>query len=71
MSRQHAVVEFDAGALRVRDLGSTNGIVIDGQRVSETRLSHGDRFQLGDHVFQLLVERKQVEPEAYEIVLDA
>ena len=37
---------------RVRDIGSTNGIVVNGAQVQIAELKHGDRFELGDHIFE-------------------
>jgi len=31
MSREHAVVEFTDGGYRIRDLGSTNGTLVNGE----------------------------------------
>jgi len=33
--------------------------------VQVAELEHGDRFQLGEHVFQLVLERRRREPRAY------
>ena len=65
MSREHACVEWARGGLRVRDLGSTNGVLVDGARVAAGELAHGSRFQLGEHVFQLVVEKRPREPRTY------
>lgn len=35
------------GSLEVRDLESTNGTFVNGQRTEVTRLSSGDRVQIG------------------------
>ncbi|GAB4225853.1 MAG: hypothetical protein Kow0062_28150 [Acidobacteriota bacterium] len=72
LSRQHAVVEYvPAGGFRVRDLGSTNGVTVDGRRVDAVDLEPGDRFALGEVEFQLLVEEREDEPEVYELTLDS
>jgi len=67
MSKQHACIEWAAGRLRLRDLGSTNGVIVAGERVAARELAHGDRFQLGEHVFQLVVEKRRREPRTYLI----
>jgi transcriptional regulator with GAF, ATPase, and Fis domain len=48
-SRQHARVELDPArdVWRVVDLGSRNGVWVDGVRVSEADLSHGRVIRLG------------------------
>ena len=48
VSRAHAELRLDAdGGVRVVDLGSTNGTVVNGQRVSEGNLADGDRLNIG------------------------
>src|SRR5262249_40001682 len=61
ISRQHAKLEQRDGAYFLVDLGSRNGILIDGQRVSgSTSLAFGQPFRLGDLVLEL---RPPAEPE--------
>ena len=42
-----------------------NGVQVNGAPVQVAELEHGDRFQLGEHVFQLVLERRRREPRAY------
>jgi two-component system cell cycle response regulator len=49
VSRQHASIVAGADGARLRDLGSTNGIFVDGIRVAECRLQDGQRVQMGMH----------------------
>jgi pSer/pThr/pTyr-binding forkhead associated (FHA) protein len=65
MSKEHACLEWAGGALRLRDLGSMNGIRVNGAEIQVTDLKHGDRFQLGEHVFQLVLEQRRREPRTY------
>jgi pSer/pThr/pTyr-binding forkhead associated (FHA) protein len=65
MSRLHAAVEFRAGAFHLRDGGSTNGTLLNDAPIQSARLKHGDRFQLGDHVFAFTLEDRTREPKAY------
>jgi pSer/pThr/pTyr-binding forkhead associated (FHA) protein len=44
VSRVHFLPD---GALEVRDLASTNGTFVNGQRVETARLAPGDRLQVG------------------------
>jgi hypothetical protein len=48
VSRAHAIVEFDAGAPVVRDLGSTNGTFVNGRRISVEPLRDGDELRFGN-----------------------
>jgi pSer/pThr/pTyr-binding forkhead associated (FHA) protein len=53
ISRRHCCIAQISDHLLVRDLGSTNGIRINGMRVVEGRLSHGDELTLGNHHYQV------------------
>ncbi|ANM31996.1 hypothetical protein ABI59_00770 [Acidobacteria bacterium Mor1] len=67
MSRQHVAVEYAEQGFRVRDLGSTNGVLVNGVRVQVGDLSDGDRFEIGHTVFQLVIEDAEIEPDVYEL----
>jgi pSer/pThr/pTyr-binding forkhead associated (FHA) protein len=47
MSGFHAEIAREGGAYVLRDLGSTNGTLVDGEPVSETALQHGARIRMG------------------------
>jgi DNA-binding NtrC family response regulator/pSer/pThr/pTyr-binding forkhead associated (FHA) protein len=47
VSARHAEVELGAGRLVIRDVGSTNGTFVNGQRVSDALLNPGDRVLIG------------------------
>ena len=49
VSRQHAVVEFANGQYIISDLGSTNGIEYQGQRVQRRAIFDGDVVKICDH----------------------
>ena len=65
MSKEHAVLEFDGTGFRVRDLGSMNGLLLNGSEIRVAELKNGDRFELGEHAFQYLLDRRPHEPKAY------
>jgi pSer/pThr/pTyr-binding forkhead associated (FHA) protein len=65
MSKQHACLEWAGGGLRLGDLGSTNGVRVNGALIVAAELKHGDRFQLGEHVFQLVLEQRRREPRTH------
>ena len=48
VSRQHAVILGEGSALRIKDLGSTNGTFVNGRRVETAILSDGDILTLAD-----------------------
>ncbi len=48
VSRQHCCLTLEAGELWVKDLGSTNGIRINGTLVESGRLKHGDELAIAN-----------------------
>lgn len=53
-SRNHCLLEMNPPHSHLRDLGSTNGTFLNGQRVKEAALKNGDRIQCGETI--LIVE---------------
>jgi pSer/pThr/pTyr-binding forkhead associated (FHA) protein len=53
VSRRHCCLAQVTDYLVVRDLGSTNGIRINGERVPEGRLYPGDELQIGNFKYQI------------------
>src|SRR5205085_9626663 len=47
ISRRHARLDVDGSQVVLTDLGSTNGTMVNGQRVSAVALNPGDMIQLG------------------------
>jgi len=47
ISRRHARLDYDGTQVVLTDLGSTNGTMVNGQRVSAVALNPGDMIQLG------------------------
>lgn len=47
LSRRHAAFTADTRDAKVRDLDSRNGILVNGAKTKEARLSHGDVVQIG------------------------
>jgi len=47
ISRRHARLDFDGAQVVLTDLGSTNGTMVNGQRVSAVALNPGDMVQVG------------------------
>ncbi|MEP7359110.1 MAG: FHA domain-containing protein [Anaerolineales bacterium] len=47
VSREHAEIYWQAGGLRLRDLGSTHGTRVNGQQVQDAPLAAGDTVELG------------------------
>jgi hypothetical protein len=49
VSRQHALIEAQDGAYFMVDMGSTNGVTFNGQRVARKPIVEGDVFHICDH----------------------
>jgi pSer/pThr/pTyr-binding forkhead associated (FHA) protein len=54
VSRRHALVLERAGAPVIADDRSLNGVYVNGRRVREAALHHGDEVQIGDRVMRYL-----------------
>ena len=48
ISRQHAQVRAVAGGYEIIDMGSANGLFVNGQRVPRAVLRPGDRIRVGN-----------------------
>ena len=54
VSRRHALIACEEGAVRVLDDRSLNGIQVNGRRVEQSPLADGDEIQVGRHVLYFL-----------------
>ena len=70
MSSQHALIEFTGEGFRASDLGSTNGIRVNGAPVQAHDLEAGDRLEVGQHVFRFRLEALEPAPRVYCIPED-
>ncbi|HEY0321923.1 MAG TPA: FHA domain-containing serine/threonine-protein kinase [Pyrinomonadaceae bacterium] len=64
-SRHHCLLEIAPPRVFLRDLGSTNGTFVNGQRVHEAYLSSGDKIQGGQTVLAVEVTVDQPAPAPY------
>ena len=55
LSRRHCVIRREGDDFTLSDLGSRNGISVNGLPVQERRLAHGDQIALGESVFLFLL----------------
>ncbi len=56
ISRKHCEINADGGVLRVRDLGSRNGTLVNGKKIADAVLNPGDSFQIGPLSFGVQVD---------------
>lgn len=56
ISRKHCCLAQVGATLVVRDLGSTNGVRINGIRVMEGHLKQGDELTVGNHRYQVRLD---------------
>lgn len=55
-SRRHAALHFDGQATTVQDLGSVNGVLLNGERIKKPeKLTHGDELRLGNQSIQVRI----------------
>lgn len=65
VSRHHCVFSVDDFSVRLRDLGSTNGTLVNGERIrKETVLSSGDRILIGNLDFELVIRQGVSVPDS-------
>jgi pSer/pThr/pTyr-binding forkhead associated (FHA) protein len=63
VSRQHASIDVSHGALALHDLGSRNGVFVNGERITgDRKLKLGDRVLVGDRVLTVVsLDRSRLE----------
>ncbi len=55
VSRQHARLTVDSDQVKIEDLGSRNGVIVNGEKINQvTLLNPGDRIRIGGQDFTLL-----------------
>jgi len=54
VSKHHAEIVCSGGQVRIRDLGSTNGTFVNGQRISEGLLGNGDILYIAHREFRFV-----------------
>jgi pSer/pThr/pTyr-binding forkhead associated (FHA) protein len=61
ISRRHARFVHEGEGFRVTDLGSANGIRVNGERVEASALAVGDVIRIDDYVLTFVLDREPVE----------
>lgn len=70
ISGNHCELVFEEGVVILRDLESTNGTRVDGKRIQEIPVLHGDRFQVGQTTIELVDEDRSTVPPADDMGLE-
>jgi serine/threonine-protein kinase len=70
-SRNHCLLEINPPHSFLRDLGSTNGTFVNGQRVREAFLKNGDQIQGGATILLVEVTAGQTDHQLSETTQDA
>lgn len=66
VSRHHCEIVTGGSGMRIRDLGSSNGTFVNGQKVDDGELSAGDVVEIGTLLFVVRIDGQPVtiDPEA-------
>ena len=62
VSRAHAEVVVDGDVATVRDLGSSNGTYVNGRRIQQHELRHGDVLTVGGCEIRFLASERLSQP---------
>jgi len=55
VSRHHCEIRLNESAVKVKDLGSSNGTYINGRRITESDMSAGDELRIGRVMFTVQI----------------
>jgi predicted component of type VI protein secretion system len=64
VSREHCEVRVESGKVHIRDLGSSNGTYVDGERVQEGELPAGATLGVGPAVFVVRINGEPAQIDA-------
>jgi len=67
VSGEHAALQFGAKGATITDLGSTNGTLLNGERVKKSPLQHNDVIAIGNHTLRYV--DKAVQDFASTVIL--
>ncbi len=69
-SKEHCSIDFEEGRFVLRDMGSTNGTMLNGGQVWEADLGNLDEITIGDTVIQFsILEEEAISAEELDIVV--
>jgi len=67
-SRKHSLIKHDDTRYILKDLGSANGTLLNGERVDEQILESGDEIQIGDTKFTFEMVQSDYEVKKQEFI---
>jgi transcriptional regulator with GAF, ATPase, and Fis domain len=67
VSRRHCSIEKVGLRYILRDLGSHNGTAVNGERITERVLEHGDQIHIGDFKFLVVLADEKTPPVSADI----
>jgi pSer/pThr/pTyr-binding forkhead associated (FHA) protein len=70
ISRRHTQIILKADSVTIRDLGSSNGTYVNGQRIQEAPLAPGDNIVLGPVVFTVVIDGNPAQVKPVRTVVD-
>jgi pSer/pThr/pTyr-binding forkhead associated (FHA) protein len=68
VSTVHAVIRKNGGEITIEDLNSSNGTILNGERINRSQLSPGDEFVIGGTSFTLEVRSDLLEAESERLM---
>jgi transcriptional regulator with GAF, ATPase, and Fis domain len=69
LSRQHCAIRSVDDQFTICDLGSRNGTLVNGRRISEQELHHRDHVSIGDSVLVFLMEAESPQSQGTTVEL--
>jgi two-component system, NtrC family, response regulator HydG len=72
-SRTHVIISYESGNWIASDADSRNGTLINEKRVTEAKLVHGDRIQVGstELLFELPDDKEDTQPKGQTLILES
>lgn len=67
-SRKHSLIKREDNKYIIKDLGSANGTLVNGERVDEQQLHSGDEIQIGDTKFTFEMVQSDYEIKKQEFI---
>lgn len=71
VSRMHAELFWKNAEIFIKDLGSTNGVFINGNKVSEISLQSGDKILIGTQMYFKFVYQDSTEQQFHQSMFNA